>query len=148
MVVVASLLPAACSLAFQRPTLRVADVRLAALGVSGGTVAVLVNITNPNRYALESGDFRYTLSMPQGAEEDGGWLTLAEGRHESNVTVPPGDSATVEFQVPFEMAPIRTALGRLLGSGELEYRFTGELQVTSPRRMRVPFDRRGVFRPH
>jgi hypothetical protein len=63
------------------------------------------------------------------------------------VSIPAEDTASVEVHVPFEMAPFGTALSRLLRRGELEYRLTGELQVTAPRRVRVPFDRRGVFRP-
>jgi LEA14-like dessication related protein len=134
-------------LAFQRPTLRVADVRLASIGLSGGTVGVTLSVDNPNDYALESEGFRYRLQFTDDAGGEGQWVTLADGRDDQRVSIPAGDTASVELDVPFEMAPLGTALGRLLRRGALEYRFTGELQVTGPRRVRVPFDQRGVFRP-
>lgn len=136
-----------CVLSFQRPTLRVADVRLSTVSLTGGTVAVLVAIENPNDYPLETVDFRYRLALPGEAEGDREWFTLAEGRHAGVVTVPARDTASVQLEVPFSLAPLGTAMSRLLRRGELDYRFSGELQVTAPRHVRVPFDRRGVFRP-
>lgn len=136
-----------CFFSFKRPTLRVAEVRLASLGVSGGRVAVEVEITNPNGYDLQSAEFVYALAFSGGASEESDWVTLAEGRHEKMVTVPAGGTAITEIDVPFDLAAVTGALGRLLRRGELDYRFSGELQVTEPRRMRVPFTLRGVFRP-
>ncbi len=134
-------------LAFQQPTLGVAELRLGSIGLGGGTVGVTLSVDNPNDYALESEGFRYRLQFSDGAGGEGRWVTLADGRDDRRVSIPAGDTASVELDVPFDMAPLGTALGRLLRRGELEYRFTGELQVTAPRRVRVPFDRRGVFRP-
>jgi len=134
-------------LTLERPTLRVAEVRLAALGLQGGTMAVTLHIDNPNDYTLESQGFQYRLAFSDDADGKGGWVTLAEGRDDQKVSVPARDTASVDLDVPFDLAPLGSALQRLLSRGELEYRFTGELRVTRPRSVRVPFDERGVFRP-
>ena len=138
---------AAGCLTFQRPTLSVAEVRLASIGLTGGTIGVTLSVDNPNDYKLESEGFGYKLQFSDGTGGDEAWVTLADARDDRKVSIPAGDTTSVELDVPFDMAPLGTALARLLRRGELEYRFTGELQVTAPRRVRVPFDRRGVFRP-
>jgi len=134
-------------LTFERPTLRVAEVKLASLGFQGGSVAVTLQIDNPNGYTLESQGFQYRLAFSDEADGKGDWMTLAEGRDDQKVSVPAHDTASVQLDVPFDIASVGTALQRLLRRGELEYRFTGELRVTRPRSVRVPFDERGVFRP-
>lgn len=138
-----------CIFSFQRPTLRVAEVRLKALGVSGGTVGVQLEIANPNGYDLRSTAFGYKLDFSggNGTNGDADWITLAEGRHDQPILVPANDSASVEIDVPFDLAAVSGALGSLLRRGEVNYRFSGELQVMEPRRTQVPFNLRGVFRP-
>ncbi|MDP2958015.1 MAG: LEA type 2 family protein [Longimicrobiales bacterium] len=146
--VLAFLLSTGCSLAFQSPTLTVAEVRLASMGLTGGTLSVRLEVANPNRYALESRDFRYALSFADGASPEPSWTTLAEGRLPDGVRVPAGETGTVEVAVPFDLSALGTALGRLLRQGELEYRFSGELLAGTPLgAKRIPFDQRGLFRP-
>lgn len=142
------LLGGACSLAFQPPSVRVAEVRLAAMAVSGGTLAVRVEVDNPNRYALESRGFRYTLAFADSTTDGPSWATLAEGQLADTVRFPAHGTGVAEIAVPFEFASVRAALGRLLGQGGLEYRFRGELLAGTPIGLkRVPFDQRGLFRP-
>jgi len=139
---------AGCGLAFQEPTFTVAEVRLASLGLGGGTLTVALDIDNPNRYALESEDFQYRLDFLDDATSEEPWLTLAEGRLDESVRIPARESGSVRVDIPFEFGAVGMALGGLLRRGELEYRFTGELRVRTPLgTSRVPFDERGVFRP-
>jgi LEA14-like dessication related protein len=137
-----------CGLAFQEPTFAVAEVRLASLGLGGGTLTVALDIDNPNRYALESEDFQYRLDFLDDLTSEEPWLTLAEGRVDESVRIPARESGSVRVDIPFEFGAVGMALGGLLRRGELEYRFTGELRVRTPLgASRVPFDERGVFRP-
>jgi LEA14-like dessication related protein len=139
---------AGCGLAFQEPTFTVTEVRLASLGLGGGTLAVVLDIDNPNRYALESEDFQYRLEILDDVMAEEPWLTLAEGRLEESVRIPSRESGTVRAEIPFEFGAVGMAVGGLLRRGELEYRFTGELGVRTPLGApRVAFDERGVFRP-
>jgi LEA14-like dessication related protein len=126
----------------------VAEVRLTSLTFSGGSVQVDLEVDNPNRFALESQDFRYALSFSQGAGADAQWASLAEGRADESLRVPARDRGTVTVIVPIDLASVGAALGRLLRSGELEYRFTGEILARTPLgSRRIPIDQKGLFRP-
>ncbi|NJD19515.1 MAG: LEA type 2 family protein [Gemmatimonadetes bacterium] len=138
----------ACTLAYEAPRITVAEVRLASLGLSAGSLLVGVEVENPNRYTLESRDFRYVLAFAEGGGHDAVWTTLAEGRVEQAVRVPGRSTAPVQVTVPFETASVGSALLRLLRQGELEYRFNGELLAGTPLgAKRIVFDQRGLFRP-
>jgi len=144
----AGLLAGACSLAFQQPSVRVAEVRLAAMALDGGALSVRLEVDNPNGYALESRSFRYALAFADGSSGDPEWSTLAEGRLADTVRVPARGTGAAQITVPFQLASVGTALGRLLRQGELEYRFSGELLAGTPiGDKRIPFDQRGFFRP-
>jgi LEA14-like dessication related protein len=142
------LLGTGCGLAFRRPTVRVADLRLTALSFTGGTVTVGLEIENPNGFPLEGEDFRYALSFSAGGAGEPEWLLLSDGTVPEPVRVPSRDKGRVDINLPFQFSTVGLALGSLLRQGELEYRFTGELRVrTRFGSSRIPFDERGVFRP-
>ena len=137
-----------CAWAFTPPSVRVAEVRLTSLNFTGGAIQVDLEVENPNRFALESQDFRYTLAFADGGADRREWVTLAEGRAADPVRVPARDTGLVTVAVPFDLASVGAALGRLLRSGELEYRFTGEILARTPLgSRRIPIDQRGLFRP-
>lgn len=150
------LVAAGCSLAFKRPTVRVAEIRVASMNLRGGTLAVTLDIDNPNDFALESQDFSYRLAFFDGPVPDStnaltdpdAWVQLAEGRVAEPVKVPAHRTGSVRVNVPFDLGTVGLAAGRLLRQGQLEYRFTGELRVHTPLgSKRLPFDERGSFRP-
>jgi LEA14-like dessication related protein len=140
---------AGCSLIIEEPVVRVTDVQAASIGLTGGTLRVVVELENPNRFGLVSNVFNYRLEL---AEEPGTetttWLTLFDGEREGMVEVPSRETARVEVEVPFEYASVGVVIGRLLRQGELEYRFSGSLEFRTPiGGIGVPFDERGTFRP-
>ena len=142
------LVAAGCSLGYQAPTLTVGEVRLASLGLTGGSLVVRLEVENPNRYALESRDLRYALAFAEEGPDAPAWKTVVEGRLDRVVRVRAGGVEPVEVTVPFETASLGAALARLLRQGELEYRFSGELLAGTPLgAKRIPFDQRGFFRP-
>ncbi|HSG07783.1 MAG TPA: LEA type 2 family protein [Longimicrobiales bacterium] len=137
-----------CAWAFTPPTVRVESVRLTSLTFTGGAVQVDLEVENPNRFALESEDFRYALSFAEGSGENRAWVTLAEGSASDPVRVPSRGRGSVSVMVPFDLASVGAALGRLLRSGELEYRFTGQILARTPLgSRRIPIDQQGLFRP-
>jgi len=153
-IMAAALAGTACSMVFQRPTLRVAEVRLASMDLRGGTLAVTLQVDNPNRFSLEGQDFSYRLfflDAPPGDTSSGSqdaWVKLADGRLSEPTSVPAHGTGTVTVDVPFDFASVGLAAGRLLRQGELEYRFSGELLFHTPLGGRtLPFDERGRFRP-
>ena len=71
-------------LAFSAPRCSVAEVRLASLGSTGGTIGVTLEVDNPNGFALESQGFRYRLAFADDAEGRPGrgsrWPTARDDR--------------------------------------------------------------------
>lgn len=138
----------ACALAFKAPTVRVAEIRLASMTFTGGTLMVSLDVENPNRYALESREFTYSITFAKGSPGGDAWITLTRGSLPDTVRFPGGETGRVELAVPFDMASLGAAVGRLLRQGELEYRFSGQLTAGTPLgTKRIPFDQRGTFRP-
>ena len=138
----------ACAWAFTPPTVLVESVTLTSLAFTGGSVRVDLVVENPNRFALEGREFRYALAFLEGTGNDRAWVTLAEGKSPEPVRVPANGTGTVSVDVPFDLASVGAALGRLLRSGELEYRFTGEILARTPLgSRRIPIDQQGLFRP-
>ena len=140
---------AGCSLIVKEPGVRVTDVQVASIGLAGGTVRVIVELENPNRFGLKSNVFNYRLEL---AEEAGveatTWLTLFDGERKGMVEVPSHETARVVVEVPFEYSAVGVVIDRLLQRGELEYRFSGSLEFRTPiGGVGVPFDERGTFRP-
>jgi LEA14-like dessication related protein len=140
---------AGCSLLIKEPVVRVTDVQAASIGLSGGTLRVIVELENPNRFALRGNAFNYRLELAEEAGvEPTTWLTLFDGEREGTVEIPSHETARVVVEVPFEYSSVGVVIDRLLQRGELEYRFSGSLEFRTPiGGVGVPFDERGTFRP-
>lgn len=138
-----------CSLVMQEPEVRVARVGLAELGLRGGAVEVLLEVANPNGFALETRAFRYALAVPDVTlDGDTAWVPLVDEESRDTVRVEARDTVSLPVRIPFDLATVGAAAGRLLRDGELGYRFTGALRLQTPLGgVDVPFERRGTFRP-
>lgn len=137
----------ACSLVFKAPRVRIADVRVASVGLVGGTADVALEVENRNGFALTSEEIRYRLSYEDG-DAPGGWRVLSEGTSDDPVTIAARDTAEVRLEVPFRFTDVGRALGSLLSDGELSYRLEGEVEFDAPiTNVNVPFERRGSFSP-
>lgn len=143
------LLLAGCSLAIREPEVRVARVGLTSLGFTGGTVEVVLQVSNPNGFDLEARAFRYALAFPEPAPDgDTTWVPLTEEERRDTVLVPARDTAFVPLRLPFELQTVGLAAGRLLRQGELGYRFSGTVRLQTPLGgVEVPFERRGSIAP-
>src|SRR5688572_15746274 len=143
----AATLLSGCALFFKSPTVTIADVRVASVGLAGGTAEVALDVINRNDFDLKAKEFHYRLAF-QDAAADGGWRTLTEGDHLQEIIVRGNDSTRVMLPVTFNYADLGRALGSLLDQGALPYRLDGDVKFDAPiRDVRVGFDRRGNLRP-
>ncbi|MEJ2540326.1 MAG: LEA type 2 family protein [Gemmatimonadota bacterium] len=143
----------ACASLVKQPVVSLAEIQVASLGLSGATVEVTLDVTNPNSFDLDARAVEYTLfylpavdRAAAGSDED--WRTLAAGRTAEPVTLPGNGVVQVPVAIPFTFRELGEAAGSLLRDGTLRYRFQGAFTVGSPvGELRIPFDRTGVLDP-
>lgn len=115
-----------CASVVRAPEVVILDVRLASLGLSGGAAALVLEIDNPNRFALQMDGLSYRIQISGGSNTPS-WETLAEGRIEQQVRIEGRDATQVTVEVPFRYSAIGTALGALVQGRGVPYRLEGEV---------------------
>jgi LEA14-like dessication related protein len=124
--------------AFEQPVVTFKDVRVSGLGLQGGSLDVLLNVYNPNRFALDATRLTYRLMVDS--------TQLGTGALDQRFVVQRGDSATVRLPVQFSFAGLGAAGRQLLRSGAVNYRVLGDVTVHTPvGNFTRPFDRTGQF---
>jgi LEA14-like dessication related protein len=134
---------AGCSMlgkqAFQQPVVNLKDVTVQGVGLTGGTVAVKLNVYNPNGYRLDATRLTYNVRV-------GDQVDLATGVLDSRYTVNANDSTTVTIPVGFTYSGIGAAGRELLNTGGVAYRVTGDVTVgTVVGNFTVPYSSTGRF---
>ena len=134
---------AACSTlgkaAFQQPIVNLKDVAVQGVGLTGGQLAVKLNVYNPNGYRLDATRLTYNVAV-------GDNVNLATGILDNQFTVQSGDSTTVTIPVSFTYAGIGAAGRQLMNSGAVPYRVNGDVTVgTVVGNFTVPYSSTGRF---
>lgn len=134
---------AACSAlgrqAFQEPVVQLKDVAVQGVGLTGGQLAVRLNVYNPNGFRLDATRLSYTVNV-------GDNVNLATGVLDSRFTVQSGDSTQVTIPVSFTYAGIGAAGRQLMNSGAVPYRVNGDVTVgTVVGNFTVPYSSTGRF---
>src|SRR5882757_2563767 len=125
--------------AFQQPVVNLKDVAVQGVGLTGGQLAVKLNVYNPNGYRLDATRLTYNVQV-------GDNVGLANGVLDSQFTVQSGDSTTVTIPVSFTYAGIGAAGRQLLNSGAVPYRVNGDVTVgTVVGNFTVPYSSTGRF---
>jgi LEA14-like dessication related protein len=127
------------SAAFQQPVVRLRDVSVQGVGLTGGQLAVKLNVYNPNGYRLDATRLSYSVAV-------GDNVNLATGILDSQFTVQSGDSTVVTIPVAFTYAGIGAAGRQLLNQGSVPYRVNGDVTVgTVVGNFTVPYSSTGNF---
>jgi LEA14-like dessication related protein len=123
---------------FEQPVVTFKDLRVNGLGLQGGSLDVVLNVYNPNRYSLNATRLTYRLMVDS--------VPLGTGALDQQFVVQRGDSATVRLPVTFSYAGLGSAGRQLLRSGTVNYRVLGDVTVGTPLgNFTRPFDRTGHF---
>ncbi len=135
---------AACSTlgraAFQQPVVNLRDVRIRGIGLTGGTLDVLLSVYNPNHFRLDASRLTYRVALA------GDSVTLANGAIDSRFSVQDNDSTVVTIPVSFTYAGIGAAGRSLLNSGAVDYHVLGDVTVsTVVGNFTVPYSSTGRF---
>lgn len=123
---------------FQNPVVSLKDVRVKGLGLTGGSVDIMLSVYNPNHFALDATRLTYQLFVDT--------IPLGTGATDSNFTVSKGDTTQVSLPLSFSWSGVGQAASALMRTGTVDYRVAGDLTVGSPLGpFTLPYDRTGRF---
>ncbi len=125
---------------FKEPVVDFRELRLNGLGLTGGSLDVVLSVYNPNSFKLDATSFTYNLLMDS--------VPIAHGALENQFVVQRGDSSVVTIPVNFTYAGIGRAGQELLRSGIVNYRVKGDMTVATPLgSFTRPYNQTGRFSP-
>jgi LEA14-like dessication related protein len=124
--VVASL--AACASAgrgvFREPVVTYKDAVITGLGLSGGSLEVVLSVYNPNSFRLDGTGMTYRIAVDS--------VPFGDGILSDRFTVQQGDSTTVRLPLSFTYAGVGQAGRQLIQTGSVQYTVSGEITVGTP----------------
>lgn len=145
------LLAAGCATFYEPPEIRVAAVRVASLGLTAGTVALELEVHNPNSRSLRLLGVAYRLDLeglatddPSGSEPadgdpgaDGGEpgddrMVLTEGFAAEGLRLPGGESVRVDVEMPFEYETVGRTVRALFRGEDVRYHLDAEVRIEGP----------------
>lgn len=145
--VVLMLIGASTAGCVRRPEVALQAVEVSRLGLSGGSLLVTLEVTNPNSFALDSEQMTYALEL-EGVGQDGEeqWIEFVTGTYDAPFSVAAGQSATVQLPVDFDYSRLGSSALALLRSQGLDYRARGTVMLRTPLGTRaVPFKKQGTL---
>ena len=123
---------------FETPTVAFKDVRLNGIGLRGGSVDVVLDVHNPNRFGLSAERLTYQVLVDSTAVGTGAITTPFDV----------GSRRTTEVRLPltFDFAKLGTVGRQLMTRGVVNYRVLGDITVGTPvGNFTRPFDRTAQF---
>ncbi|MGH7656277.1 MAG: LEA type 2 family protein [Gemmatimonadaceae bacterium] len=109
---------------FATPTVELKDVRMKAIGFQGGSMDIILNVTNPNDYRLDATHLTYNLYVDT--------MRVAFGEISKTTTLEPHRRNEVVVPVSFGMQELVRATQLMSQTGGVDYRVTGEVTAATP----------------
>ncbi len=123
---------------FKEPVVSLKEFTITGLGISGGSVDVVLSVYNPNHFKLDASKMTYRVDVDS--------VQLGNGEIDSRFTVNSGDSSTVRLPVRFTYAGLGVAGRSLITAGTINYRVRGDFTVGTPLgNFTRPYDRTGRY---
>ncbi|HEX6107239.1 MAG TPA: LEA type 2 family protein [Gemmatimonadales bacterium] len=120
----------------REPDVQLNRVVVRGVGLTGGTLDLVVGVYNPNSFDLRGTELRVGFDV-----EDS---HVGDVEYRSEFAVQRGDTTTLTLPVRFEWAGVGSAVRTALGYGDIPYRMKGEVALQTPfGRRSVPFSRQG-----
>jgi LEA14-like dessication related protein len=124
---------------FTAPTVAFRGVSLVGMGLTGGSIEIVLNVANPNPYSLSASQLTYRLLVQDTVE-------IGHGSAATALHVGGHDSATVRLPLDVAWRGLQAAGRRMASSGVVDYRVIGEIVADTPIGDRhIPIDQRGSF---
>src|SRR5690349_16766578 len=126
--------------AFQDPKVTLQDVHVTGIGITGGSLDVLLNVENPNDFRLDATSLTYNVLVGPDS------VNFASGEVTNRFTVDGKKVQQVHIPVSFTYAGVGAAGRQLINSGAVNYRVTGKVSVGTPvGNFNVPYSSTGRF---
>ncbi len=123
---------------FKEPVVNLKEFKITGLGLTGGSVDVILSVYNPNGYKLDAVKMTYNVDVDS--------IKLGSGALDERFVVQDKDSSTVRLPVTFTYAGIGQAGRSLLQKGTVNYRVRGDFTVATPiGNFTRPYDRTGRY---
>ncbi len=127
---------AAVTDAFREPDVRLDHVVVRGVGLTGGTLDLVVDVFNPNRFDLRGTGLRLGFDV-EGSH-------LGDVELSDDFAVDRGDTTRLTLPLTFAWSGVGSAVRSALGSGNIPYTMKGEVSFQTPfGRRAVPFTRDG-----
>ncbi len=124
---------------FKEPVVKLKEMQLRGLGLTGGEMDIVLSVYNPNGFRLDATRLTYNLLVDDS-------VNFGSGAVDQRFTVQEKDSATVTLPLRFTYAGIGNAGRQLLNTGTLNYRVMGDVTVgTRLGNFTRPYDQRGRY---
>ena len=123
---------------FEEPKVSFKDVKLNGIGLTGGSLDIVINVYNPNDFRLDATRLTYKLLVDT--------VEFGTGATDSDFAIQGNDSTTVRLPLDFNWAGVGAVGRELLGAGTVNYRVVGDVTVGSPLgTYTIPYDQTGRF---
>lgn len=123
---------------FKEPVVTFKDGRVTGLGLTGGSIEVVLGVYNPNGYRLDGSRLTYSILVDS--------VKFGDGEYNTRFQVQKGESTTVRLPLNFSYAGVGAAGRQLMNTGSVEYRVQGDITFGTPiGNFTRPYDQRGRF---
>jgi LEA14-like dessication related protein len=121
---------------FQNPDVNLQRVVLRGVGLTGGTMDLVVGVYNPNAFSVEGTRLQLGLDVEQSHVGDVEYASAFQAQQ--------GDTTVVTVPLVFSWNGVAGAVRTALGGGDLPYKLNGQLTVSTPiGRQQIPFSHEG-----
>ena len=133
----------ACSSVLRQPEVHLEGVRVGGIGLRGGTLVALVNVTNPNGFDLETRSLTYDMQVAH-PDSAGQWISFSQGTLDEPIRVRSGRSTVIEVPVQFRYDDLGGAWRSILDTGTFNYRVRGDVRLAEPVGRTFPYAHTGT----
>lgn len=123
---------------FKQPVIRLQDVKVTGLGISGGSLDVVLDVENPNSFALDASRLTYRVLVDT--------VPFATGVADQRFVVDGKARQPVHIPINFTYAGVGQASRSLLATGSVNYTVSGDVTVSTPiGNHTIPYSQTGRF---
>jgi LEA14-like dessication related protein len=121
---------------FRNPDVNLQRVALRNVGLTGGTMDLVVGVYNPNAFSLQGTRLQLGLDVERSH--------VGDVEYSSTFQAQQGDTTVLTVPLVFSWTGMAGAVRTALGGGDLPYKLNGQLTVSTPiGQQQVPFSHEG-----